>query len=202
MVAGPDPAAQAAALTRLTGKLEPGEKIIGDFEEGSGDMAESWRMWADTIASTLGDAPWDYSGLDFAAAHGLAPVSWLADYTGTEPAVPHKLWQFTDSYAVPGVGTADCSVYHGTITQLAALAHGGAKPAPAAEPQLASGATGAAVVLAQQRLNAWGTRPALKTDGTFGPATLAAVKAFQHAHGLTADGVIGPATWAKLEVSP
>jgi hypothetical protein len=204
VVASQDPGDQAAALVRLLGKLQPGEKVIADIEEGSGDLADSWRIWADTIASSLGDAPWDYSGLDFAAAHNLAPVSWLADYTGTEPSPAHTLWQFTDSYAVPGMGTADCSVYHGTIAQLAALAHGGAKPAPgpAAEPQIASGAKGAAVVLAQQRLNAWGTSPRLVTDGSFGPATLAAVKAFQHAHGLTADGVIGPSTWAKLAASP
>ena len=36
------------------------------------------------------------------------------------------------------------------------------------------------------------------TDGDFGPDTLAKVKAFQKAKGLTADGIVGRDTWMKL----
>lgn len=36
------------------------------------------------------------------------------------------------------------------------------------------------------------------TDGDFGPDTLAKVKAFQIAKGLTADGIVGRETWSKL----
>ena len=36
------------------------------------------------------------------------------------------------------------------------------------------------------------------TDGDFGPDTLAKVKAFQKAKGLTADGIVGSKTWVKL----
>lgn len=39
----------------------------------------------------------------------------------------------------------------------------------------------------------------LAADGLFGPATQAALLAYQRTHGLTADGVAGPATWAELE---
>ena len=46
------------------------------------------------------------------------------------------------------------------------------------------GASGAQVSALQTRLNALGMKPPLAVDGKFGPATLAAVKAFQSSHGL------------------
>jgi Putative peptidoglycan binding domain len=206
LVAGQDGAAQAQAFRALVGPVQPGEVFIADFEEGARPALTAWYNEMITLYGP-GIAPylWTYTGLDFGEAQGVLPVQWLADYTGTEPSSPaHVLWQFTDAYAIPGVGTADCSVFRGTIARLAALAYGAAAPAvvPVAEPEISQGATGAAVVTAQQRLNVWGAIPRLVTDGNFGPATLAAVQAFQHAHGLTADGVIGPATWARLEASP
>ena len=59
----------------------------------------------------------------------LAPVTWVAAYSTREPDPPHQLWQFTDAFYVPGVGTCDCSVFHGSIDELAALAYQGGKPA-------------------------------------------------------------------------
>jgi hypothetical protein len=50
---------------------------------------------------------------------------------------------------------------------------------------------GPSVVHVQQRLNT-------AADGVYGPATAAAVRAFQASHGLAADGIVGPATWAAL----
>ena len=62
--------------------------------------------------------------------------------------------------------------------------------------RLQSGARGAAVQAAQQKLRA--LVPALKADGYFGPRTREAVRAFQTVEGLAADGVIGETTWNRL----
>jgi len=123
LVAGQDGGAQAQAFHHLVGPIQPGEVFIADFEQGSHAMLSSWynamlSLYGKGIAPYL----WTYTGLSFGAANGALPVQWLADYS-TEPSSPHLLWQFTDSYAVPGVGTADCSRYGGTIAQLAAHAY-------------------------------------------------------------------------------
>jgi hypothetical protein len=121
ITAGEDAAVQAHALVSLLGHLRPGEKLIADLEEGDGNQAARWRQWSAVITAAYGAqaSPWLYSGLDYAASHGLSP-EWTAAYQGTEPAAPHLLWQFSDAYPVPGVGLADCSVFRGTIDQLAA----------------------------------------------------------------------------------
>jgi N-acetylmuramoyl-L-alanine amidase len=61
------------------------------------------------------------------------------------------------------------------------------------------GHRGAAVVDVQNRLVALGFDvDADERGGTFGPATEAAVRAFQQARGLVADGMVGPETWREL----
>ena len=49
----------------------------------------------------------------------------------------------------------------------------------------------------QQALATLGFSPG-KPDGTYGPATQQALKAFQKAHNLTADGIVGVQTLAAL----
>ena len=77
-------------------------------------------------------------------------------------------------------------------------------PVVTAHPTLQRGASGAYVVELQRRLDRWisDVHPAgltsLVADGSFGPRTDAAVRAFQQAHGLTVDGVVGPQTWQAL----
>ncbi len=45
-------------------------------------------------------------------------------------------------------------------------------------------------------------RAAIKSDGIFGPDTLAATVAFQRKAGLPADGVVGAKTWTSAAVAP
>lgn len=73
-----------------------------------------------------------------------------------------------------------------------------ARPTPTNQHPVGQGETGKRVSDLQARLNALGAKPPLKLDGIFGPKTLAAVKAFQKAHGLKVDGLVGPKTTAAL----
>jgi hypothetical protein len=122
IVAGQDITAQAKVFCALIREMQPGEDLFADIEEGAGNLQGRWRTWAHIVHSELGWAPSNYSGEFFAAAHGLEPVDWIAAYGSTEPAPPHRLWQFSSTYRIPGAGVGDCSVYHGSIADLAATA--------------------------------------------------------------------------------
>lgn len=63
-------------------------------------------------------------------------------------------------------------------------------------PLLQEGSTGEDVRSAQYLLDDHGS--VLTVDGTFGPLTGSAVRAFQASHGLAVDGIIGNATWPVL----
>ena len=64
---------------------------------------------------------------------------------------------------------------------------------------LKRGAKGSDVRALQTLLNGYGYSCGNSgIDGSFGPATEAAVKKYQKAKGLTVDGSVGPKTWAKL----
>ena len=69
-------------------------------------------------------------------------------------------------------------------------------------PILKKGSKGEAVKTLQRLLNALGftdaTEKALVVDGSFGTATLYALKAYQNAKRLEVDGVCGAATWGAL----
>lgn len=66
-------------------------------------------------------------------------------------------------------------------------------------PVLSRGATGHPVPTLQHLLNAHGA--SLTADGSFGPATDAAVRHYQQGAGLVVDGVVGAITWTHLIVT-
>jgi peptidoglycan hydrolase-like protein with peptidoglycan-binding domain len=75
-------------------------------------------------------------------------------------------------------------------------------PAAGTHAQLQAGSKGIAVRELQQRLNGSGAaKPPLRVDGSFGPLTDGALKAFQTGAKLTANGIADPGTWAKLETA-
>ncbi len=125
-----------------------------------------------------------------------------ASYGGMTPVI----WQYTSSATLNGVHNVDMNAYQGTVADFQAQATTGATTGgttggtDSTEPTLSEGATGAPVNTLQTRLNVWGAN--LTVDGDFGPATLAAVEAFQTQQNLTVDGVVGPQTWAALDQNP
>lgn len=96
-------------------------------------------------------------------------------------------------------------VWQRVLVALAALAVAlgtGLAPAWAADapawPSVSNGQQNVGVLTAQHLLRQTGET--ITADGIFGSNTLAAVKRFQTAHGLTADGVVDADTWERLVV--
>jgi peptidoglycan hydrolase-like protein with peptidoglycan-binding domain len=77
-------------------------------------------------------------------------------------------------------------------------AYGDAKPLPSGDGMLRVGSTGNAVKKLQSNLNTV-MKSGLSVDGQFGPATEAAVKAFQSKYKLEVDGIFGPASAAMMK---
>jgi hypothetical protein len=111
LVADQDPVAQARALRKIVGKLQPGEFLVCDLEEGGGDQAHRFHAWADELSDLVYpgyQGHWLYSSSYFFQAHGLMPIAhskthtWVAAYGSIEPSVPHSLWQYTSTGVVPG----------------------------------------------------------------------------------------------------
>jgi peptidoglycan hydrolase-like protein with peptidoglycan-binding domain len=113
-------------------------------------------------------------------------------YGGMTPLI----WQYTSSATLNG-RTVDMNAYQGSEADFEAQVTGAQADTT---PTLQEGDTGAAVKTLQTRLNVWGAT--LTVDGDFGPATLAAVEAFQTKEKLTVDGIVGPQTWAALNENP
>jgi len=129
--------------------------------------------------------------------------------------------QFQQIFGLPQTGTVDrrtwyqISNIYAAVMKLGELGSEGHRPPVITPPQpppvfnppypgapLRVGSRGNNVITMQTFLNTiasvYPSIPRVVVDGIFGPATHAAVTAFQRQFGLTADGIIGPATWARI----
>jgi len=75
---------------------------------------------------------------------------------------------------------------------------GATSPISASEAASTFGADNPSPAAVQHALNLAGASPQLTEDGQIGPMSLAAIRAFQSAHGLSVDGVPGPMTLGAL----
>jgi murein DD-endopeptidase / murein LD-carboxypeptidase len=108
---------------------------------------------------------------------------------------------FTVARRVSGSGGSSSSSSSSSKTGTVA---GGAKVGGSATSgSVGKNITSTRTEIIQHALNVWGGyKPngnRIATDGSFGPQTTAAVKAFQRANNLTPDGIVGPATLAALK---
>ena len=132
VVKGRDAIEQAKEFTAMlvqAGGLHPGEWVIGDFEEGTGDQSPRAQAWL-AVMDRLGVQAWDYSYEGFfrsnlaALLHDGRP-DWVANYRSRPPGVPWTLWQHTDHEAHTGIAApCDCSIFNGTADDLARLISG------------------------------------------------------------------------------
>jgi peptidoglycan hydrolase-like protein with peptidoglycan-binding domain len=95
-------------------------------------------------------------------------------------------WQYCLGDAAP-----DGSVQVAPAAAPAAAPAGGGMKFDYPGTPVGLGSKGAAASLVQAIIGA-------KADGDFGPKSVASLKAWQTANGLTADGSVGPVTWKKM----
>lgn len=131
------------------------------------------------------------------AAGGAYVAEVFAAYPGAAPAAPAQ----APAEAAPDRSTGSPGA-SGTAGATGATGATGRSAAdrPRSPVGLVRGASGPEVLALQERLRLHGQDVA--ADGAYGPATAAAVVAFQGARGLATDGVVGPATTAALALDP
>lgn len=177
-------------------QLERGRAI----HEGAAYSACSWG-----VGQVLGE---NWQWLGYPSARALAEEAMegvggqvrlmirFIDRRGLRGALEARDWRgFARAYNGPG----QVDHYAGLMAKAYARL-GGAAPAAAViddEVTLRFGARGEAVSRLQQALRGLGHH--LHVDGDFGPATRAALIAFQTEQSLTPDGIAGPQTWGRIE---
>lgn len=120
LVASRDAATQGREAAAVIGRLHAGEFAVVDCEEGAGDQSFRAEAAAAALDHALGGHAFVYSGASFFGAQlaGVKRTRWVASYGVSEPRGPHLLWQHSNSEAYSGIGKVDCSIFHGTATDL------------------------------------------------------------------------------------
>jgi putative peptidoglycan binding protein len=114
------------------------------------------------------------------------PRSWVRrPYSGPSPHTEHLHLSVV----------ADARARDASPWMLPGLVGDAPTPPNSNHPTIQRGSTGDAVKLIQRFLGVVG--PGDAGYGVFGPATEAAVKAYQKMRGLVSDGICGPATWRE-----
>jgi hypothetical protein len=139
------------------------------------------RVWVYHVASV---APHPVAGAAFPAPDPAA-----SGFRGA------AIWQHQDEARLTAYGDLACDLDASLFADPSAPDGVAAPVAPIAP--VAPAVVGIAEI--QAMLNARGARPALAVDNNFGPATRAAVAAFQQTHDLFIDGIPGPLTIAALK---
>jgi peptidoglycan hydrolase-like protein with peptidoglycan-binding domain len=130
------------------------------------------------------------TGTDVARLQRLFVEMKMLDYTG----IDGSFGPVTDQTVHDFQGSAGL-----IVDGIVGPAMWGALPADPDTPLLASGASGAEVAALQQGLTAYSNEdPATNPgaiDGSFGPMTESAVRAYQGDRGVAVDGIVGDDTW-------
>jgi peptidoglycan hydrolase-like protein with peptidoglycan-binding domain len=130
------------------------------------------------------------TGTDVARLQRLFVEMKMLDYTG----IDGVFGPVTDQTVRDFQGSAGL-----VVDGIVGPATWGALPADPDTPLLASGASGAEVAALQQGLTAYSNEdPATNPgaiDGSFGPMTESAVRAYQGDRGVAVDGIVGDDTW-------
>ena len=211
-----DPVAQADLLVNYVGGFGQGDlPPVCDVEvtdgAGGGQILGNLQAWIDRIKARTGLTPIVYTSPGFWNGLGgtvNGATLWVANWFVSSPWIPAgwsgwTFWQYNDNGSVPGIpALVDQDVFNGSLNDLYAYANGGPPPVGGGgggggQPVLRMGSSGPSVVDLQDKLRAAGFDPG-PSDGSFGPMTDAAVRAFQGAKGLTVDGIVGQQTWGAL----
>lgn len=181
--------------------------IIGHSEAPGNDHTDPGPYWDWTRYMELVGG--DSGGGD--STDGLSFPSYATQQSGSTGAQVKAVQQLLNEQGY-SVGAVDGSF--GPATKTAVTAYQAARGLGAdgvvgartwtallsagATPSLQQGVSGDGVKRLQRSLTA-ALGSTVGIDGSFGPATVTAVRNYQTSRGLNADGVVGPGTWAALQ---
>ncbi|WES65163.1 peptidoglycan-binding protein [Microbacter sp. GSS18] len=165
------------------------------------------RAWGLTVDGIAGPETWSFLSTLFPSPQRpwpLVKVGATQAHNWRVVAAQHLLREHGAAIAADGIfgplsGEA-IRTFQQTLRALYISTTVGQLDWPALITTVHLGVSGDAVAAVQHLLIANGQ--AITADGAFGPATDAAVRAYQASFGLAVDGVVGPNTWHSLTLQP